>query len=107
MSREQQWIDVSQFIKLKRGEMIDFDYDEKKIVILNINGKFFASDRICTHASIDMIGGSVNENAKTITCPLHLSSFDLNSGNPLNLPAEKPIHIYQIRKEKNKLLILL
>jgi hypothetical protein len=31
----------------------------------------------------------------------------MNNGNALNLPAEDPLKIYKIKKEKNKLFILL
>lgn len=87
--------------------MIDFDYNDRKIMIMNINGTFYASDRICTHAYVDLTSGILNESEKTVTCPLHLSSFDMKSGDPLNLPAEDPLEIYKIKKEKNKLFILL
>jgi len=103
----QKWIDVSQFLRLKKGEMDEYDYEDKKIMILNLNGEFCASDRICTHAYVDLTGGMLNETERTVTCPLHLSSFDLKSGSPLNLPAEKPLEIYPMKKEKNKLLILI
>jgi nitrite reductase/ring-hydroxylating ferredoxin subunit len=53
-----------------------------------------------------LTGGFLNESDKTVTCPLHLSSFDIKSGNALNLPAEDPLKIYKIKKEKNKLFIL-
>ena len=107
MTSTQKWIDVSQFLKLKKGEMDEFDYEDKKIMILNLNGEFCASDRICTHAYVDLTGGILNESERTVTCPLHLSSFDLKSGSALNLPAEKPLDIYPMKKEKNKLLILI
>jgi len=101
------WVDISNFLSLKKGEMIDFDYNDRKIMIININGTFYASDRICTHAYVDLTSGILNESEKTVTCPLHLSSFDMKSGDPLNLPAEDPLEIYKIKKEKNKLFILL
>lgn len=107
MSEAQEWVDVTQFLSLKKGEMTDFDHKDKKIMILNLNGQFVASDRICTHAYVDLTGGFLDESAKTVTCPLHLSSFDLKNGDALNLPAEKPLGIYQLKKEKNKLLILI
>lgn len=99
------WIDISSFLNLKKGEMADFDYDDKKIMIININGNFYASDRICTHAYVDLTTGVLNESDKLVTCPLHLSSFDLKSGNALNLPAEDPLKVYKIKKERNKLFI--
>ncbi len=99
------WIDISNFLGLKKGELADFDYDDKKIMIANINGEFFASDRVCTHAYVDLTGGFLDESEKTVTCPLHHSSFDMKSGNALNLPAEDPLKVYKIKKEKNKLFI--
>ncbi len=101
------WIDISNFVSLKKGEMTDFDYEDEKIMILNINGTFYASDRICTHAFVDLTGGVLKESEKTVTCPLHLSSFDMKNGNALNLPAEEPLKVYKIKKEKNKLFILI
>lgn len=101
------WVDISNFLGLKKGEMMDFDYGNEKIMIMNINGTFYASDRICTHAFVDLTGGVLNESKKTVTCPLHLSSFDLKNGDALNLPAEEPLKVYNIKKEKNKLFILI
>ena len=49
----------------------------------------------------------LNESEKTVTCPLPFSSFDIKNGNALNLPAEKPLKIYPIKKEKDKLFILI
>jgi 3-phenylpropionate/trans-cinnamate dioxygenase ferredoxin component len=101
------WVDISHFLILKKGEMIDFDYGDKKIMIMNVNGAFYASDRVCTHAYVDLTTGMLNESEKIVTCPLHLSSFDIKSGNALNLPAEEPLKIYSIKKEKNRLFILI
>ena len=103
----EKWLDISNFLNLKKGEMADFDYGDKKIMIMNINGEFYATDRICTHAYVDLTTGVLNESEKTVTCPLHLSSFDIKNGNALNLPAEEPLQIYKIKKEKNKLFVLI
>jgi nitrite reductase/ring-hydroxylating ferredoxin subunit len=101
------WIDISNFLDLKKGEMADFDYGDRKIMIININGNFYASDRICTHAYVDLTTGVLNESDKTVTCPLHLSSFDIKDGTALNLPAEEPLKIYKIKKENGGLSILI
>lgn len=61
------WVDISNFLTLKKGEMTDFDYGDKKLMIANINGEFFASDRVCTHAYVDLTGGFLNESDKTVT----------------------------------------
>ena len=51
------WVDISDFLCLKKGEMTDYDYGDKKLMIANIGGIFYASDRVCTHAYVDLTGG--------------------------------------------------
>ncbi|MGE3859909.1 MAG: Rieske 2Fe-2S domain-containing protein [Nitrososphaeraceae archaeon] len=102
-----EWVKVCDSKSLKSGEMLDFDLNDKKILLININNNIYASDRICTHAYADLSTGFLNENEKTVTCPLHMSVFDLQNGNPLNLPAEVPLKIYKTKKENNSIFVLL
>ena len=88
------WVKVCESKALKNGDIIDFDNEEKKILIANINNKIYATDRICTHAYADLSTGFLNEDESTVTCPLHMSRFNLQSGAPENLPAEEPLKTY-------------
>ena len=89
-----EWVKVCEVKMLNKGDMIDFDHDEKKILMANINNKIYATDRICTHAYADLSTGFLNEDENTVTCPLHMSRFNLESGVPENLPAEEPLKTY-------------
>jgi 3-phenylpropionate/trans-cinnamate dioxygenase ferredoxin component len=88
------WVKVCESKALKNGDIIDFDHEEKKILIAKINNKVYATDRICTHAYADLSIGFLNEDENTVTCPLHMSRFNLQSGVPENLPAEEPLKTY-------------
>ena len=83
--------------------MIDFDYEDKKILVANLDGKIYALDRICTHADADLSTGILTEEG--VTCPLHLSTFNLKTGAPENLPAEIPLKIYNVKIEQNEIYI--
>ena len=97
------WIKVCSTGSLGQGEMFSFDHNEKKLLLTNINGKLFATDRICTHAEADLANGILTENG--LTCPLHLSVFNMDDGKPQNLPAENPLQTYRIKIEDNDILI--
>src|ERR671913_76515 len=88
------WIKVCKTQDLKNSDLLDFDYDDKKILIAKFDNKIYATDRICTHAYADLSTGFLNEDEKTVTCPLHMSRFNLESGVPENLPAEEPLKTY-------------
>jgi nitrite reductase/ring-hydroxylating ferredoxin subunit len=99
------WIKACDENTLRDGELLDFDYQDKKILIAKMGGKIFAADRICTHAYADLSIGIVNEYEKTVTCPLHLSAFKLEDGKPQNLPAEEPLFIYETKIENGNVYI--
>jgi 3-phenylpropionate/trans-cinnamate dioxygenase ferredoxin component len=101
------WIRVCDEKSLKNGDLLDFDREDKKILVAKAGGKVFATDRICTHAYADLSTGMMNEEEKTVTCPLHLSVFKLDSGAPQNLPAEEPLKTYKVKIQDNAIYIQL
>lgn len=89
---------------LKDGDIMGFDYEvkintskaNKRLLIAKIGGKIYATDGICTHQYADLSMGILNEDEKTVTCPLHLSAFSLEKGISLNPPAEEPLKTYEV-----------
>jgi 3-phenylpropionate/trans-cinnamate dioxygenase ferredoxin subunit len=100
-----EWIKVGEVDSIKNGDLIDFDYKDKKILIARSGDKFFATDRICTHAYADLSTGFMNVEEKTVTCPLHMSVFKLEDGIPQNLPAEEPLKTYLVKIEQSGIYI--
>jgi 3-phenylpropionate/trans-cinnamate dioxygenase ferredoxin component len=101
------WIKVCETKTLNNGDMIDFDHDDKKILISKVKNKVYATDRICTHAYADLSTGFLNEDGITVTCPLHMSRFNLESGKPENLPAEEPLKTYSAESRDGWVYILI
>jgi 3-phenylpropionate/trans-cinnamate dioxygenase ferredoxin subunit len=102
-----EWIKVCDVKSLKNGDLLDFDIKDKKILISKLRDKVYATDRICTHAYADLSTGFMNEDEKTLTCPLHMSVFKLEDGIPQNLPAEEPLKTYKIKIQDNYVYILI
>ncbi|HSD05529.1 MAG TPA: non-heme iron oxygenase ferredoxin subunit [Nitrosopumilaceae archaeon] len=103
MSILSEWVNVCSTKKLGKGELYSFDHNDKKIMLANMNGKIYATDRICTHAEADLSAGILGEEG--VTCPLHLSTFNLETGMPQNLPAEKPLKTYNVKIEQNEIYV--
>jgi 3-phenylpropionate/trans-cinnamate dioxygenase ferredoxin subunit len=101
------WIKVCDQNSLNSGDLIGFDYNNKKILISKAQDKIYATDGICTHAYADLSTGFLNEEEKTVTCPLHFSTFNLENGIPQNPPAELPLKTYNTKIEDNGVYILI
>lgn len=91
-----EWVKVCEEKSLKNGDILDFDFEDKQIMVAKAKNKLYALDRICTHAYADLTTGFMNEDEKTVTCPLHMSIFGLEDGTPQNLPAEQPLQKYDV-----------
>jgi 3-phenylpropionate/trans-cinnamate dioxygenase ferredoxin subunit len=102
-----EWIKVCDVKSMKNGDLLDFDIYDKKILISKSKDKVYATDRICTHAYADLSTGFINEDQKTVTCPLHMSAFKLEDGTPENLPAEEPLKTYKTKIQDNYIYILM
>ncbi len=83
--------------------MFSFDHGDKRLLLTNLGGKIYATDRTCTHAEADLSTGFVTEEG--VRCPLHLSVFNLENGKPLNPPAEEPLKTYNIKIEQNGIYV--
>ena len=97
------WIKACSKDKVGSGNLYSFDHDEKKILLANLNGKLYATDRICTHAEADLSTGILSDEG--VRCPLHLSVFNLESGEPQNLPAEKSLQTYNVKIDSNEIYV--
>lgn len=106
-----EWIRTCNANSLSNGDLISFDYNKnnknRKILIAKIQDKIYATDGICTHEYADLSTGFLNEQEKTVTCPLHLSVFKLDDGVPQNPPAELPLKTYEIKVEDNGVYIMI
>jgi 3-phenylpropionate/trans-cinnamate dioxygenase ferredoxin subunit len=75
----------------------------EQVLVVHVNGRYYAMQGICTHEYFELDKGFLT--AGTITCALHLSRFDLDSGEPLDPPAEIPLAVYPVVIEDDRISI--
>ena len=98
-----EWIKACNLDQVKEGQLFGLNYDDKKILIANQKGKIHATDLICTHAEADLSTGFLSDEG--VRCPLHLSVFNLENGEPQNLPAETPLKVYNVKIEQDEIYV--
>jgi len=98
-----EWIKACNLEQVKEGQLFGLNHDDKKILLANLKGKIHATDLICTHANADLSTGFLSEEG--VRCPLHLSVFNLENGEPQNLPAEKPLKVYNVKIDNNEVYV--
>jgi len=85
-----------------------------QVVVVHANGVVRAFQGICTHEYFELDKGFLTgggsplpdgRDSGTLTCALHLSRFDLGTGEALYPPAELPLAIYDVVIEDGRILI--
>lgn len=64
-----------------------------------------AIDAICSHAHEYLSEGEVDLEERTIECPKHGSTFDLDTGRPRTLPATQPVTVFEVFTENDDVWI--
>jgi len=97
-------IDLVAVDEIADGEMKIVVVDgTDQVLVINQGGAFTATQGICSHEYFELDKGFLT--AGTLTCALHLSRFDLESGEPLDPPAELPLAVYFVVVEDGRILI--
>ncbi len=73
------------------------------VLVVNLGGDVRAFQGICSHEYFELDKGFLT--AGSLTCALHLSRFDLATGDALDPPAELPIVRYPVIVEDGRVLI--
>jgi len=87
------WTDVADIHDIQKGKMKLVEVDSKKVVVANVEGKFYAFNDRCQHMNAPLHLGTLTGNV--IRCPLHFSTFDVTTGKRLSDPKDLPPGLFQ------------
>ncbi len=73
------------------------------VLVVNVDEDIRAFQGICSHEYFELDKGFLTRDS--LTCALHLSRFDLETGDALDPPAEVPILRYPVVIEDGRVLI--
>jgi len=89
------------------GHAARIEIDGTPVAVFNCEGEFYAVDDTCTHAEASLSEGELSMTECAIECPLHGSTFDLSTGEPLSLPAVEPVRVHDILVEDGLIKVAL
>ena len=78
------------------GSSRRFDIEGHRIAVVRIGDEVYAIGDTCSHADASLAEGEVDEEEAQIGCHLHGAVFDVKTGEPLSLPATKPVPTYAV-----------
>jgi len=97
MNEYHHWVDVAAVAELVPGTCCTVEADGVFIVVLNVDGKFYAIEDCCSHEEEYLSTGQLE--GHEIICPRHGARFSIITGAALSEPAEEPVATFPVRVE--------
>jgi len=79
-----EWKLVAKTEDITKGTMKLMEVEEGKIVVVNVDGMYYAFKDRCPHMNAPLHMGILKGNV--LTCPMHYSTFDVTTGRKLSDP---------------------
>ena len=87
-------VPVAALLDVPPGTMLRVQVDGTDILLVNLEGEVRAMQGICSHEYFELDQGFLT--GDSLTCALHFSRFDLETGEALDPPAELPLMRYPV-----------
>ncbi|HEY7687108.1 MAG TPA: MocE family 2Fe-2S type ferredoxin [Dongiaceae bacterium] len=98
------WVEACAAEDIDREDVRRFDHGGRIYALYHSpDGKFYATDGLCTHEEFPLTDGLVMDNI--IECPKHNGRFDYRTGAAKGAPACIDLKTYPVKVEGGRVLI--
>jgi nitrite reductase/ring-hydroxylating ferredoxin subunit len=89
---------------VQEGKMVHITAGGKEIVVIKLDGNYYAMDDVCTHAGAELHEGELN--SSELTCPWHGAKWDIKTGSLISFPQKlKPLQSHKVLIENDTLYL--
>lgn len=92
-----EWVRVCSTSELLPGESTVAWDGDTPILVVNLDGDFYAVEDKCTHEDFELSAGPID--GHEVECTLHGARFDLRTGEALCAPAYLPVPRFPVKVE--------
>lgn len=96
-------IKIAERNSIKNGQSKQFEINNKKITVFNIEENYYALDSLCVHQDRPLTNGKITNNI--IECPSHSWHYDIKTGKLLDYLNNIKLTTYNVKNTKNGIYI--
>lgn len=97
------WKAIARVTDVEPGAVKACRVDNVPLALYNLDGEFFATHDICTHAHACLSDGYLEDGK--IECPMHQGVFDVRTGNAVSGPVDINVQTFAVRVEGDDVLV--
>src|SRR5947208_10390834 len=88
---------VASTAEIPSGTMKCVAVDRARVLLANVEGRFYAISDICGHRNAPLSRGRLT--AHIVECPLHFAQFDVRTGKLVDGPIAADVPVYEVLVE--------
>ena len=97
------WTAACALAELEEDTPLSVEVGDELVALIATSGEVFAIRDECSHGRVMLSLGEVED--CTLECFAHGSRFDLRTGEPLELPATRPVPVYPVKIEGDEVFV--
>lgn len=95
---------VGKTSEMPPGKLNKVSVNGKEVLVVNLDGNYFAMDDTCTHSGASLSEGQLD--GSTVTCPWHGSTWDCKTGKLEKFPAKiNDLKSYKVLVESDNIFL--
>jgi 3-phenylpropionate/trans-cinnamate dioxygenase ferredoxin component len=100
-------VDIGQLSDFESGVPHQLHVEGRVLVLVRIDDDVYVLDDRCSHEDFSLAEGDVDCDTAEIECARHGAMFRLKDGEPVSLPATRPVAHYDVRNFDGRLEVVL
>lgn len=97
------WMKAVAASALPPGQMVGVELGGKAVCVYNVDGRFYATSNVCTHAFAMLSDGYLD--GALVECPLHAGLFDVRTGEGQGPPITCDIETFPVRLQGDEVQV--
>jgi 3-phenylpropionate/trans-cinnamate dioxygenase ferredoxin subunit len=98
---------VARVEDLPEAAAVPVEVEGTPVAVVRVGASVYAVADRCSHQDVPLSEGSVDVYDCSIECIKHGSTFDLRTGEPLCLPATRPVAVYSVEVRDGDVVVSL
>ncbi len=103
MTENDNWHLVAKTDEVQEEEPKAVQIGNEYIAIYRVDGKFYATDDICTHEFASLCEGFID--GDIIECPLHAGQFHIPTGKAMSPPVTEDLKTFAVKVEGDDIYV--
>jgi 3-phenylpropionate/trans-cinnamate dioxygenase ferredoxin subunit len=97
------YVRIAETKDIPKDKMRVFKVNDREILIVNVEDKFYAFKNRCPHMGYPLYFGSLE--GKLLTCGFHYAKFDVRTGKSLGPVTHSPLKTFKIKIQNSSILV--